>query len=141
MEKLLSAQSQSTPFSEVELLVFKQLIIEKINQANEEIDFLLNSINETRYSESSDISSGQHHPADLGSNQAMIQLNYSLIQRTQKFVKQLKKALQRIENGTYGICKVTGRPIAKGRLMAAPHTQHSIEAKLARTQKERGLKS
>lgn len=133
MEKLLPAQKLTTPFSDLELHLFKQLIIEKIDQANEEIDFLLNSINETRDSESSDASSGQHHPADLGSNHAMIQLNYSLIERTQKFVKQLKRALQRIENGTYGICKVTGKPIAKGRLMAAPHTQHSIEAKLART--------
>lgn len=132
MEKLLPAQTPSTPFSEVELHFFKQLILEKINQANEEVDYLLTSISETRDSESSDISSGQHHFADLGSNQAMIQLNYSLIERSRKFIKQLQRALQRIENGTYGICIVTGKPIAKGRLMAAPHTQHSIEAKLAR---------
>lgn len=133
MEKLQSVQKPNSPYSNLELHLFKQLIIKKIDQANEEIDFLLTSINETRDSESSDFSSGQHHPADLGSNQAMIQLNYSLIERTRKFVKQLKQALHRIENGTYGVCKVTGKPIAKGRLMAAPHTQHSIEAKLARS--------
>jgi len=134
MEKLKSAQKLNSPFSDLDLHLFKQLIIQKIEEANQEVDFLLDSINETRDSESSDFSSGQHHPADLGSNEAMIQLNYSLIERTRKFISQLQRALQRIENGTYGICKVTGKPIAKGRLMAAPHTQHSIEAKLARNE-------
>lgn len=132
MEKLQSTTKLNAPFSAQELQIFKKLIIKKLSEAHEEVDYLLDSINEMRVSESSDFSSGQHHPADLGSNQAMIQLNYSLIERTQKFIKQLQRALQRIENGTYGICKVTGKPIAVGRLMAAPHTQHSIEAKLAR---------
>ncbi len=132
MEALLqqSAKKQQSSLSDQDLKFFKELIIQKIDEATEEIDFLLDSVNEMRDSESADVSSGQHHPADLGSSQAMIQLNYSLIERTRKFIRQLNRALERIENGTYGICKVTGKPIAKERLKAAPHTQHSIEAKL-----------
>jgi len=61
-----------------------------------------------------------------------MEVNMRLLERTKVFVMQLKRALKRIENGTYGICKVTGKPIARERLMATPHTQHSMEAKLMR---------
>ncbi|WP_350356645.1 TraR/DksA family transcriptional regulator [Fodinibius salicampi] len=44
-------------------------------------------------------------------------------------INRLNEALQRIEDGTYGICKATGKPISKGRLEAVPHTRYSIEAK------------
>jgi RNA polymerase-binding transcription factor DksA len=53
-----------------------------------------------------------------------------LAARQQKFITQLEDALVRIENKTYGICKVTGNLIQKERLMAVPHTTMSMEAKL-----------
>ncbi|MEM9665117.1 MAG: TraR/DksA C4-type zinc finger protein, partial [Bacteroidota bacterium] len=55
---------------------------------------------------------------------------YLMIARQQKYIGYLDRALERVKNGTYGICKVTGKPIAKERLEAVPHTEISIEAKL-----------
>ncbi|WP_340105954.1 TraR/DksA family transcriptional regulator [Rhodohalobacter sp. 8-1] len=124
--------NKSSPFSREELSVFRALIVRKIDDANEEIEFLMQSIREMRENRSADYSSSQHHFADLGSNEASLDVNMRLLERTQAFVSQLKRALTRIDNGTYGVCKVTGKTIAKERLMAAPHTQHSMEAKLMR---------
>lgn len=121
-----------SPFSPEELFVFRSLIQRKIADANEEIEFLMQSVREMRENRSADFSSSQHHFADLGSNEAAMEVNMRLLERTKAFVMQLKRALKRIDNGTYGICKVTGKPIAKERLLAAPHTQHSMEAKLMR---------
>lgn len=134
MEAVISRPEITTrsPFSSEEISVFRTLIQKKITDATEEIDFLMQSVKEMRENRSADYSSSQHHFADLGSNEAAMEVNLRLLERTQKFIKQLKRALVRIENGTYGICKVTGKPIAKERLLAAPHTQHSIEAKLMR---------
>ena len=53
-----------------------------------------------------------------------------LAARQQKFINNLSNALIRIKNGTYGLCKVTGKLIPKERLRAVPHTMLSIEAKL-----------
>jgi DnaK suppressor protein len=54
-----------------------------------------------------------------------------MIAREQKYVGYLDRALERIQNKTYGVCKVTGNTISKERLEAVPHTEISIEAKLA----------
>lgn len=53
-----------------------------------------------------------------------------MVARQQKYVGYLDRALERIENRTYGVCKVTGNPISKERLEAVPHTEISIKAKL-----------
>jgi RNA polymerase-binding transcription factor DksA len=54
---------------------------------------------------------------------------YLMIARQQKYVGYLERALDRIDNKTYGVCKVTGKPISKDRLRAVPHTEISIDAK------------
>lgn len=122
----------SSPLSNEELQIFRNLIKKKIADAKEEVDYLLKSVQEMRENNSADFSSSQHHVADMGSSEAAMGVNMRLLERTQTFIRQLKKALIRIDNGTYGICKVTGKPISRERLMAAPHTQHSIQAKLMR---------
>lgn len=67
--------------------------------------------------------------ADVGTNVMEQEKNYMLLNRTWKFIDYLDRALQRIDHKTYGICKVTGKKISKGRLELVPHTQLSIEAK------------
>jgi len=127
-----ATQKPSTHLSAEELGVFRNLILKKIADCEDEMNYLLESIHEMQENNSADFSSNQHHVADIASAEAALQINFRLLERTQKFIKELKRALKRIDNGTYGICKVTGKPIAIERLMAAPHTQHSIEAKLMR---------
>lgn len=125
-------RTTQSPFGPEELSVFRSLIERKIAGANEEVEYLMQSVREMRENRSADYSSSQHHFADLGSNEAAMEVNMRLLERTKAFIMQLKRALKRIDNGRYGICKVTGKPIARERLLAAPHTQHSIEAKLMR---------
>jgi RNA polymerase-binding transcription factor DksA len=65
-----------------------------------------------------------------GSSTLLKESNSQLAGRQRKFIDNLEMALLRIENKSYGICKVTGKLIAKERLMAVPHTTQSMEAKL-----------
>jgi RNA polymerase-binding transcription factor DksA len=58
-----------------------------------------------------------------------------MIARQQKYIGYLDRALERIDNRTYGVCKVTGKAISKDRLEAVPHTEISIEAKLQQQKK------
>jgi len=67
--------------------------------------------------------------ADAGTDAMEREKLYLMIARQQKFMGYLERALERIANKTYGLCKVTGQPIPKGRLEAVPHTEISIEAK------------
>lgn len=62
--------------------------------------------------------------------------NDAQAQRLQDFIEKLEAALLRIQNGTYGICSVTGKLIPKERLRAVPHTTKSIEAKLNRDKRK-----
>lgn len=112
-----------------ELSYFEGLIRQKIEDAKEELDYMLKSIDEMRASDDDDASSIAHHMGDLGSKEESMDLTYRLIERNKKFIRELNRALARIKNGTYGICRATGKPIEKGRLEFAPHTRYSIEAK------------
>ncbi|PSR00842.1 MAG: hypothetical protein BRD47_07905 [Bacteroidetes bacterium QS_8_68_28] len=69
------------------------------------------------------------HMADAGTDAMEREKLYLMIARQQKYIGYLDRALERIQNGTYGICKVTGEAISKERLEAVPHTEISIEAK------------
>ena len=116
-----------TPFSDEELAQFRALIEEKRAAATEEIDAMRAQIDNARENEGD--SAYSFHMADAGTDAMEIEKLYLMIARQQKYVGYLDRALERIENGTYGVCRVTGKPIAKERLMAVPHTEISIEAK------------
>ncbi len=120
-----------TPYSDEELEYFKEIIIKKRDEAEQELTTLQNSLRESMEN-SSDESAYSFHMADAGTDAQEREKTYMLFNRTKKFIRYLDDALQRIENKTYGVCKVTGKKIAKGRLEAVPHTQLSIDAKLKR---------
>jgi RNA polymerase-binding protein DksA len=119
--------ARTTPFSDEELEAFRVLIEEKRQQAMEEIDSMRAQIDDARENEGD--SAYSFHMADAGTDAQELEKLYLMIARQQKYVGYLDRALERIQNGTYGICKVTGRPIPKERLLAVPHTETSIEAK------------
>ena len=116
-----------TPFSDEELAQFRALIEEKRAAAIEEIDAMRAQIDDARENEGD--SAYSFHMADAGTDAQEMEKLYLMIARQQKYVGYLDRAMDRIENGTYGICKVTGQPIPKERLQAVPHTEISIEAK------------
>ncbi|HBD42708.1 MAG: molecular chaperone DnaK [Rhodothermaeota bacterium MED-G64] len=120
-----------TPFNDEELEYFKGIILKKREEAEQEMDSLQSYLKESMENASNE-SAYSFHMADAGTDAQEREKTYMLFNRTKKFIRYLDDALQRIENKTYGICKVTGKAIDKGRLEAVPHTQLSIEAKLKR---------
>jgi len=120
-----------SPYSDEELEYFRGIIIKKMEDAEEEVNALQRTLRESMEN-ASDESAYSYHMADAGTDAQEREKTYMLFNRTKKFIKYLDDALKRIDNKTYGVCKVTGKKISKGRLEAVPHTQLSIEAKLKR---------
>ena len=120
-------------YSTEELQEFKEIILQKLEKAEENLARLTEAV----ANDESDISdtAPTFKLMEEGSNVISKEENAKLAARQLKFIKDLKAALVRIENKTYGICKVTGKLIPKERLRVVPHTTMSVEAKL--TQKKR----
>ncbi len=120
--------TEKVSYSDEELQEFKALILEKLEQATKEYEELrsnaLSSGNDT-----SDTSPTFKNLQESAANLARME-NGRMAERLLKFIQGLQGALLRIENGTYGVCRVTGKLIPKERLRAVPHTTLSIEAKL-----------
>jgi RNA polymerase-binding protein DksA len=129
MEPTAAAEGvRRTPFSDAELDEFKALLQKKRASAQEEIEEMRQQLADGRESDSDTAYS--MHMADAGTDAMEREKLYLMLARQQKYVGYLDRALTRIQNKTYGICKVTGKPIAKDRLRAVPHTEISMEAKL-----------
>ncbi len=124
-------EERVSPYSDEELEYFRDIIIKKRDEAEQELKTLQNLLRESMEN-ASDESAYSFHMADAGTDAQEREKTYMLFNRTKKFIRYLDDALKRIDNKTYGVCKVTGKKIAKGRLEAVPHTQLSIEAKLKR---------
>jgi len=117
-----------TPFSDDELEHFKELLLERRREAKEEVERMREQIDEAKEQADDDTAYGIHM-ADAGTDAQEREKLHHMIARQQKYIGYLDRALERIENKTYGICRVTGKPISKERLEAVPHTEISIEAK------------
>ena len=119
-----------TTLTDDELAYFRSLIMTKRDAAISEIRNLSHQIEDSRDQAEND-SAYSFHMADAGTDAMEREKLYLMLARLRKFVGYLDRALERIANKTYGVCKVTGNPIAKERLEAVPHTEISIEAKLS----------
>ena len=126
--KSAPADGRTTPFNDEELDFFRNIILKKRRAAHDDLQRMQFQIQESRENATSD-SAYSHHMADAGTDAMEREKLYLMIARQQKFINYLDRALERIENKSYGLCKVTGKPIAKGRLIAVPHTELSVEAK------------
>lgn len=124
-------QERISPYNDKELEYFREIILKKREEAEKELESLQSSLRDSMEN-ASDESAYSFHMADAGTDAQEREKTYMLYNRTRKFIRYLDEALKRIDNKTYGICKVTGKKISKGRLEAVPHTQLSIEAKLKR---------
>jgi RNA polymerase-binding protein DksA len=124
-------QERVSPYNDEELEYFREIIMKKLEEAESELKALGKILHESMES-SSDESAYSFHMADAGTDAQEREKTYMLYNRTRKFIRYLNDALSRIDDKTYGVCKVTGKKISKGRLEAVPHTQLSIEAKLKR---------
>ena len=124
--------TKKNKYSDKELERFKKLIIKKMDQAKQDLDIL-----KSAYMNDSDNGTDDTSPTfkafEEGSETMSKEANTQLALRQEKFIRDLKNALIRIENKTYGVCRVTGKLIKKKRLMVVPHATLSIEAKNMQT--------
>ena len=115
-------------YSDAELAEFKTLILTKIEKAQEQLD-LYKSAYMNNGNNGTDDTSPTFKAFEEGSETMSKEANSQLAIRQEKFIRDLKNALVRIESKTYGICRVTGKLIGKERLKLVPHATLSIEAK------------
>ena len=125
-------KKQKTKYTAKELKEFEKLIFDKIKDAQGELDFIKESLLRKNLS-GTDSTQGALKTLEDGADTMEKESLSQLAGRQQKFIHNLEKALIRIKNGTYGICKDTGILIDKKRLRAVPHATQSIEAKLNRS--------
>ncbi|WP_207535491.1 TraR/DksA family transcriptional regulator [Desertivirga arenae] len=121
--------NEKTRYSDVELQEFKELILEKIRIAKEELNALTQSLSNPSLNGTDD-TAGTYKTLEDGSATLEKEQTNQLAARQKKFIENLEGALVRIENKTYGLCRETGKLIPKERLRAVPHTTLSMEAKL-----------
>jgi len=120
------AQEPTVRYSDEELEEFRVLILEKLAKAEEELAFTqkqIEELNEVGFNQQG----GDWY--DDSSAHADLELLQRMAQRQERHIQDLRNALLRIQNKTYGICTVTGQLIDKNRLRLVPHATKSLEGK------------
>jgi len=119
---------KSNNYSDEALQEFKTIIEEKIAKAQKDLE-LISSAYMNDGNNGTDDTSPTFKAFEEGSETMSKEANTQLAIRQEKFIRDLKNALIRIENKTYGVCRVTGKLISPERLKLVPHATLSIEAK------------
>ena len=125
------ATESTLRYSREDLAEFEKILQDKLTSARKEVEYIKETLarrNEAGTDQTSSSAKVLEDGADTAEKESLNQL----ASRQLKFIQQLDNAMSRIRNGTYGVCIGTGKLIPKERLRAVPHTQHSIEAKMAR---------
>jgi DnaK suppressor protein len=125
----INTDDNRTRYSDKELAEFKELILEKLKEAQTDYDLLKQTLsNEDNHG--TDDTSPSFKLLEDGSDVMSKEETAQLASRQEKYIVNLKNALVRIENKAYGICRVTGKLIPKERLRSVPHATLGIDAKL-----------
>ena len=127
MEDNLNNQ-EKVRYSDEELAEFKELILEKLARARKDLELLNDNV--SGKGNNADDTAPTFKLLEEGSNVLSKEENSQLAARQYKYIQNLENALIRIENKTYGVCRMTGKLIPKERLRAVPHATLSVEAKL-----------
>ena len=122
--------AEKTTYTKNELEDFRKIILAKIESAQDDLD-VLRSATANDSDNGTEDTSPTFKQFEEGSSTLSKEENIKLAERQAKFIRNLNNALLRIENKTYGICRVTGKLIAKERLKLVPHATLSMEAKNA----------
>jgi DnaK suppressor protein len=122
------AKETKARYSDEELEDFRKLIEDKINKAQADLE-LLRSAYMNDGNNGTDDTSPTFKAFEEGSETMSKEANTQLAIRQEKFIRDLKNAMIRIEHKTSGVCRVTGKLINKKRLLLVPHATLSIEAK------------
>lgn len=121
-------EKDKTRYSDEELQEFKEIIEQKLEEAKEDLTILQSALS-YKDDNGTDDTGRSFNMMEDGSDTLSREEQAQLALRQEKFIESLKNALIRIQNKTYGICRVTGKLINKERLKLVPHATLSIEAK------------
>jgi DnaK suppressor protein len=128
IKKISLPQINETPLTAADIEHFKQMLLAKrgeilanVNEMEDE------TLKKSRGDAAGDLSSMPIHMADIGSDNYEQEFTLGLMDSERKLLKEIDDALQRIEQGTYGICEGTGRQIQKARLEAQPWARYCVE--------------
>ena len=122
------SKNSKNKYTDKELEGFRKIINEKIEKAQNDLE-LIKSAYMNDSTNGTEDTSPTFKSVEEGSETMSKEANTQLALRQEKFIRDLKNALVRIENKTYGVCRVTGKLINKKRLNIVPHATLSIEAK------------
>lgn len=126
-------QNMQTPertcYSDEELAEFKKIILEMLEKAKAEYNTLRQVVMHNGTNDIEDTTPSFKTVEDDGAMQLSREEASQLAQRQYKFIQNLEAALVRIENKTYGVCRMTGKLIPKERLRLVPHATLTVEAK------------
>jgi len=125
-----------TRYGKEELNEFRQIIVEKLRKAKDDLELLTEAYTNHNENDTND-TSPTFKILEEGYSVLSKEENSRLAARQQKFITNLENALVRIQNGSYGVCRVTRKLISKERLRSVPHATLSIEAKLQQNQQRR----
>ncbi|MCX6280511.1 MAG: TraR/DksA C4-type zinc finger protein [Bacteroidetes bacterium] len=128
MKKAAAPEKAKTRYTDEELDEFKQIILQKLEKAGNDLQLLTDAYTTGNEHDTND-TSPTFKVLEEGYQVFSKEENSKFAARQEKFIKSLENALIRIENKTYGICRVTGKLIPKDRLRSVPHATLSIEAK------------
>lgn len=128
MEENVNNTPEKVRYSDEELMEFKELILEKLARARKDLELLNENV--SGGDNNADDTAPTFKVLEEGSNVLSKEENSQLAARQYKYIQNLENALIRIENKTYGVCRVTGKLIPKERLRAVPHATLSVEAKM-----------
>lgn len=127
--------AEKTRYSDEELEEFKQIILDKLELARRDYEQMMDALT-NRAGNDVDDTMPTYKVLEEGSMTQTKEELTTMAARQQKFIQGLQAALVRIENRTYGVCRVTGKLIPKERLRAVPHATLSIEAKQMKDRKD-----
>ncbi|TCI94188.1 TraR/DksA family transcriptional regulator [Tenacibaculum sp. M341] len=122
------AEDVKVRYSDSDLEEFRGIILKKIERAEEDLE-LLKSTYKNGADNGTEDTSPTFKSFEEGTDTMAKEANMQLAIRQEKFIRDLRNAIIRIENKTYGVCRVTGKLIQKERLKLVPHATLSIEAK------------
>ncbi|MBE9481035.1 MAG: TraR/DksA C4-type zinc finger protein [Bacteroidetes bacterium] len=133
-DQVIKEKRKKTRYSDQELQEFKEIILEKLAKAKNDLQMLTDAYTNNNEHGTND-TSPTFKVLEEGYQVLSKEENSKLAARQQKFINNLENALIRIENKTYGICRATGKLISKERLKIVPHATLSIDAKLKQYQR------
>ncbi len=111
-----------------EIEYFRQLLLGKLKEITGDVHWLENQgLHRSRQDSAGDLSNMPIHMADIGTDTYEQEFSLGLMDSERRLVREILDALKRIEQGTYGICEGTGKPIPKGRLEASPWARYCVE--------------